>query len=190
MPEDSQTQPAADLAHPAADPDDFAALYSKCHLPLLRYIMTLVPHREQAEDILQNTARRLWQKFDRYDPSQPFWPWARKFAYFEALRHRKEYVVRTGRVFSDEMIETLAEERVELEDVLDERRAALDGCLAKIDEPSRQLLMERYSDEQSITEVAARVGKSRNALYLVLHRLRKSLVDCVNRRLRVEGWAN
>ena len=180
MPEPAPNQP----------PADFAALYSRWHLPLLRYIMTLVPHREQAEDILQNTARRLWEKFDRYDPEQPFWPWARKFAYFEALRHRKTYAVRSARVFSDEMIETLAEERIEQEDVLDERRAALDGCLEKIDGPSRQLLMERYGDERSITEVAERVGKSRNALYLVLHRLRKTLIQCVNRQLRIEGWAS
>ena len=179
-----------DSSPPTADPDDFAALYSRCHLPLLRYIMTLVPNRAQAEDILQNTARQLWQKFELYDPTQPFWPWARKFAYFEALKHRKRHAVRGKYVFSDEMVETLAEERAECEDVLDERRAALDGCLSKLDDPSRQLLLDRYGKEISITEVAEKQGKSRNALYIVLHRLRKALIDCVNRKLKVEGWAS
>lgn len=174
---------------PPADRDGFAALYSGCHLPLLRYIMTLVPHRDQAEDILQNTARSLWKRFEQYDTEKPFLPWARKFAYFECLRHRKEFAVRSQRIFSDELIETLAEEREQHDDVLAERRAALQDCLGQIDGPSRELLIIRYGDDRSVTEVAQSTGKSRNALYLILHRLRKTLIECVNRQLEVEGWA-
>ena len=33
-----------------------------------------------AHDIVQQTAIALWEKFDAYDPAQPFTPWACRFA--------------------------------------------------------------------------------------------------------------
>ena len=45
----------------------------------------LVPHKEDVDDVLQQTATRLWAKWDEYDVDQPFTPWAIKFAYFEVL---------------------------------------------------------------------------------------------------------
>ena len=66
----------------------FASRYSRHHVDLLRYVLTLVPDRAQAEDIVQDTARVLWQKAADYDPTQPFLPWARKFAWFEVLKFR------------------------------------------------------------------------------------------------------
>lgn len=36
--------------------------------------------RHQADDVVQETARVLWQKFASYDPERPFWPWARQIA--------------------------------------------------------------------------------------------------------------
>lgn len=172
---------------PKLSSEEFAALYSKCHLDLLRYVLTLLPDRAQAEDVVQETARLLWQKFDEYDPALPFSPWARRFAYFEVLKVRKREAVR-GKYFSDELIERLAEEREAEEETLATQREALADCLKKLDEPSRRLLMNRYNREISLQELARLEGKSPNALYLTVHRIRQKLVECVNRALRVEGW--
>ena len=126
-----------------ASSDEFAVLYSKCHLEMLRYVLTLLPDRHQAEDVVQETARLLWQKFDQYDSTRPFWPWARKFAYLEALKLRKREAIRT-RYFSDELVEQLAEERAAHEADLAAQREALAACLDKLDAPARELLMNRY----------------------------------------------
>jgi len=167
--------------------DDFAALYSKYHLEMLRYVLTLVPDRHQAEDVVQEAARLLWKKFDEYDPTRPFWPWARKFAYLEVLKVRKREAIR-GKYFSDELVEQLAEERASHERDLTAQREALASCLDKLDEPSRELLMNRYGGEVALHELAEQQGKSANALYLTMHRIRQKLVECVNRALRQEGW--
>lgn len=170
--------------------DDFAALYSKHHLDLLRYTMSLVPDRAQAEDIVQETARRLWQKVDEYDATKPFWPWARQFAYFEVLKHRKKYAIRAKYFQNDELIETLAEERVGMEPELEAKRNALVHCMQKLDEKGRRLLTERFGRERALKDIAAEQGKSANAVYLIMHRLRKQLLDCVNRQLRLEEVAS
>ena len=167
--------------------EDFAALYSACHMDLLRYVLTLLPDRSQAEDVIQEIARLLWQKREEYDPSKPFFPWARGFARFEVLMVLRRRAVR-GKYFSEQLVEQLAEERVAQEEQLSARREALNGCMQKLDEASRELLMLRYGREVSMQQLAKEQGKSPNALYLTLHRIRQTLTDCVNRTLRVEGW--
>jgi len=167
--------------------EDFAALYSACHLDLLRYVLTLLPDRVQAEDVVQEVARLLWQKRQEYDPAKPFWPWARGFARFEVLMLLRHQNIR-GKYFSEQLVEQLAEERVANEEQLSAQREALAGCLQKLDEPSRELLMLRYGRELTVQQLAEQRGKSANALYLTLHRIRQTLVDCVNRTLRIDGW--
>ena len=168
--------------------DDFAALYSKCHLDLLRYVLTLLPNRHQAEDVVQETARLLWQKFEQYDPGRPFGPWARRFAYLEVLKFLKKQSVR-GKYFSEQLVEQLAEERLAQEEQLSAQREALAGCVQKLDGPSRELLMLRYDREITIQRLAEQQGKSANALYITIHRIRRGLLECVNRALKMEGWA-
>jgi RNA polymerase sigma-70 factor, ECF subfamily len=167
--------------------EDFAALYSACHLDLLRYVLTLLPDRPQAEDVVQDIARLLWQKRHEYDPARPFFPWARGFARFEVLMVLRRQAVR-GKYFSEQLVEQLAEERVAHEEQLSAQRDALAGCLQKLDEPARELLMLRYGRELTVQQLAQQRGKSANALYLTLHRIRQGLTDCVNRTLRIEGW--
>jgi RNA polymerase sigma-70 factor (ECF subfamily) len=43
---------------------------------LYRYVFALVPHEDDAEDVLQNTNVALYRKSDQYDPGKPFLPWA------------------------------------------------------------------------------------------------------------------
>ena len=168
--------------------EDFAGLYSRCHLDLLRYVLTLLPDRATAEDVVQETARLLWQKFDEYDPARPFGPWARRFAYFEVLKARKRATLH-GKYFSADLVELLAEERVAEEETLAAQREALVDCLGQLDGASRELVLERYGTDRAVQDLALAVGKSPNAVSLGLRRIRQKLVECVNRKLRVEGWS-
>jgi RNA polymerase sigma-70 factor, ECF subfamily len=166
--------------------DDFATLYSRCHLDLLRYVWALLADRHLAEDVVQDTARVLWRKFDEYDPARPFWPWARQFAHFEVLKARRRRAV-DSRCFSDEGIERIASEHAAAEETLAERREALTRCIERLDGASRELLMSRYEAHGNVQRVAARIGKSANACSLMLHRIRQRLIECVDRTMQTEG---
>ncbi len=50
---------------------------------LFRYIFALMPHEEDARDVLQETSVALFRKFAEYDPAKPFLAWAYRFAYVE-----------------------------------------------------------------------------------------------------------
>jgi RNA polymerase sigma-70 factor, ECF subfamily len=167
--------------------EDFAALYSGCHIKLLRYVLTLLPDRHLADDVVQEVARLLWKKRGDYDPSRPFFPWARGFAHLEVLKVLKRQSI-AGKYFSEQLVEQIAEEQAAQEEQLSAQREALAECLRKLDAASHELLIQRYGGQMTLQEVAERQGKSPNALYISMHRIRQNLVECVNRTLRLEGW--
>ena len=56
---------------------------------LFRYIFGLLPHEEDAKDVLQETSVSLYRKSAEYDPDKPFLAWAYRFAYLEVLKQRE-----------------------------------------------------------------------------------------------------
>ncbi len=77
---------------------------------------------------MQQTALALWEKFDAYDPAQPFTPWACRFA----LNKARQWIERRQRwqaLLENGLAEELARRREELQPELDHRLRRLDGCL-------------------------------------------------------------
>src|SRR5207237_9075548 len=86
----------------AAAQQRFLSLFLRSEREIFRYVAALVPHVADAEDIVQQTALALWQKFDAYDPCQPFTPWACRFALNKTKqwpepRQRWQALVQSGR---------------------------------------------------------------------------------------------
>src|SRR5205807_7021283 len=75
---------------PSASQQRFLSLFLRSEREVYRYVAALVPNVADAEDIVQETALSLWEKFDAYDPSHPFTPWACRFA----LNKAKQWIER------------------------------------------------------------------------------------------------
>lgn len=153
---------------------------------LLRYVLPLVGCFDDAQDVLQETAAALWKKFDQYDPQQPFLPWARQFARNEVLMHhrrRKRYTF-----LSEPLIESLLEDQSRIESLRERRRQALERCLENLPEADRELVERRYADhDASVQQLAAETGQTANTLYKALGRIRRQLLECINRKLAADG---
>ena len=165
-----------------ADPDQFTTLFVKHERQLYGFIAAMLAQPAEAEDLLQETARGLWKKFGEYDPALPFLPWAKKFARYEVLNYLERQRTRR-KYFSEEMVELLAQDWDQVNQQHEARILALESCVEALPEKSRHLLNDRYSDANSLQQVAAQEGTTANALYKTLQRIRKALRDCVNRRL-------
>jgi RNA polymerase sigma-70 factor (ECF subfamily) len=176
-------QPGKETSQPGPD---FARLLVRHDRSLLRYIMTFLPRRDDAEEVLQRTAMVLWEKFAEYDPSREFLPWAQRFAYFEVLNFRKQ-VARDRLVFREEVIAALAETRESQSGRLEAQRRALRVCLEQLSGDDRTLLKRKYSDSESIAQLADERGKTAKALYRRLDRLREMIARCAEQRLLSEG---
>jgi len=166
----------------AAPGSDFAQLLVRHDRALLRYIMTFIPRRDDAEEVLQRAATVLWEKFEEYDRSRDFLPWALSVAYFEVLNFRKE-LARSRLVFREDVLHAVAEARDGLEPQLEAQRTALGECLAKLDADGLTLLRRRYSDSATVASLATESGRTAKSLYRRLDRLRELISQCVERRL-------
>ena len=63
----------------------------------------------------------------------------------------------------------------------DDRPAHLRACLEQLPERSRHLLRDRYIEQFAVGDIAERLGRSVNAVSLMLHRLKRKLQDCLAR---------
>ncbi|MFH1924611.1 MAG: sigma-70 family RNA polymerase sigma factor, partial [Planctomycetota bacterium] len=160
----------------------FVQLLATCQRRVFLYALRLVHNATDAEEILQETNLVLWRKFDQYRPGTDFARWACRVAYYEVLKFREKRA-KEERVFSNDFIETLATESESAMDLLDARRHALSRCLGKLRQNERQLVLKRYQEQATTRSVAEALGRSVQGTRRALHRIRLTLLACIERTL-------
>jgi RNA polymerase sigma-70 factor (ECF subfamily) len=86
------------------------------------------------------------------------------------------------------MLERVAETAVEQAGPLglDARRDALAGCVEKLGARDRDLLARRFQPGATTRSTSEQVGRSVEAVYKALARVRRALFECVQRALARE----
>ena len=166
----------------------FLSLFLRSEREIFRYVAALVPNVADAEDIVQQTALSLWAKFEAYDPSQPFTPWACRFA----LNKARQWIERRQRwqaLLEGGLAEELAHRREELRPELERRLTHLEGCLGKLADEQRSLVEGYYYHREGIEKLAENSGRTIAATYKALQRIRHALLDCVEHAAKPEGAA-
>jgi RNA polymerase sigma-70 factor (ECF subfamily) len=164
----------------------FLSLFLRSEREVFRYVAALVPNVADAEDIVQQTALSLWEKFDAYDPGRPFTPWACRFA----LNKARQWVERRQRwqaLLEGGLAEELVQRREEMRPDLDLRLKHLEGCLNKLPEEHRSLVESYYYRRDTIEKLAGNSGRTVAATYKALQRIRQALQDCIEQAVRPEG---
>jgi RNA polymerase sigma-70 factor (ECF subfamily) len=93
----------------------FTQQFSQNERAMRAFACSLIPNREDVNDIIQETLKELWRKFDKFDPARPFLPWANRFVYRQVLIHRRSTAIRLKYTFSEETFRGLVEEQSPLE---------------------------------------------------------------------------
>lgn len=156
----------------------FLSLFLNSEREIFRYVAALVPNVTDAQDIVQQTAIALWEKFDAYDPAQPFTPWACRFA----LNKARQWIERRQRwqaLLDRGLAEELARRREERLPEIEARLQHLEGCLQKLPTPQRSLVEGYYYRRDEITKLAGDTGRTVAATYKNLQRIRQSLMACM-----------
>ncbi len=156
----------------------FLSLFLRSEREIFRYVAALIPNVTDAEDIVQQTALALWEKFETYDPAQPFTPWACRFA----LNKARQWIERRQRwqaLLDHGLAEDLARRRQELQPEFDRRLKHLETCLGKLPDEQRLLVEAYYAERADIAALAERSGKTVAATYKMLQRIRQALQSCV-----------
>ncbi len=156
------------------------------HEPNVRaFLRGLLPSWHDVEEVTQEASLVAWRKFSDFEPGTSFGGWFLTIARYEAMSYRRR-LSRTPLIFSDDVWELLATEAA-ADDCGPIRRKHLEACLQKLDAASRELLMKVYSPGVLMRDVAKEAGKSEQAFYKVVQRLRSTLLKCVSRAMSMEG---
>jgi RNA polymerase sigma-70 factor, ECF subfamily len=166
----------------------FLSRFLKAERRIFAFILTLLPHRDDAEDVLQEASAIMWEKFDERTPPDDFVAWGCRIAYFrvqeQSRKKRRERVMFSERMMQ-QLAETMTEEAKALR--LDDRREVFVRCMDKLGRRDRELLAERLKEGATTRSTADLIGRSVDAVYKSMAKIRKNLCDCVARTLESEG---
>jgi RNA polymerase sigma-70 factor (ECF subfamily) len=149
-------------------------------------VVSMLGGADGAQDVLQETNAALLEKAKEYDQSRPFVAWAIGFARTQVLSWRKRQT-RDRLVLDDSLFEAVAEKLATESPTANRRLEALEGCLGKLPQASRELISDRYTRGDSVQIIAERLGRSVNVVSVLLFRIRQALLDCVRTTLASEG---
>lgn len=165
---------------------DFGRLFAQNQPRIYGYIRSLVAHRSDAEDLLQETASILWQKFDAFQPGSNFLAWAFQVAHYEVLhfRQRQKHDVLQ---FSDRFVDTIGVDVAAKSLLLGDLEQLLAECAERLPPAEQELFALRYHSNVAPKDLANKLGRPASTIYDRLNRIRRMLTDCVDRALKKEA---
>ena len=167
--------------------DAFARLFATHDRWLFAYLVSLLGNSARAEEVFQEVCVVLWREYETFQLGTNFVKWVSVIAHNQVHRFRRERK-RVGLQLSDVVVELLADDAVERAGLLEARRDALRRCLKKLSSTDRQLVQHCYNDSRTtFRRVAQVLGRPVNTVYKALNRIRKSLYECIERTVAVEG---
>jgi len=164
----------------------FTQLWTEAQPAVASYVRAVVRDSHVAKDVVQETALVLLRKFEQWDSSRDFLPWALSFAKFELLAHRRD-AARSRLVLDDTLLDAITDAWPSVVAELDDEQSALQECLEALAPKAREIVRLRYLDELRMPQVADRIGSTAGAAHVAMMRIRRQLQDCVSRRLQSVG---
>lgn len=175
-----------DRPTPPTPSPEFVQLFTHYQRRLFLYILSQVPNPIEAEEIQQETNVVIWSKFAQFREGTNFLAWVSQIANFEVMKYRSRKK-RSRIQFSDEFLETVSRDALERSDELEERREAMVECLGKLRARDRELIEQRYAPGEKGKHLAEQIGRPANSVYQSLGRIRRVLMECIQRRLSAEA---
>ena len=160
----------------------FLKLFLESEGFLRAYLLAATCNAHETDDLLQEISSVLWERFADYDDSRPFRAWATGFARLEVLKWRQR-IARSRLVLSEEAVQALADTAALAAAEPDPRQEELTSCVRELADPLKEILRLRYVEAVPIAGIAERTGKTVGAIEMALVRIRRSLRDCVTRRV-------
>lgn len=155
---------------------------------LYGYVFACVRDHGDAEDLLQTVSVAVVESSSQLTDASGFLPWAREIARRRVLAHFRKSKRETP--VNPEVAQRLAEAADHVEEVqpASEQLAALMMCLESLPEENRELIRLRYDESvPNVEALAEQFGRSVQAIYAKIKRIKAMLRDCVQRRINAEG---
>jgi RNA polymerase sigma-70 factor (ECF subfamily) len=162
------------------DRDAFSELV-RLHQSRLRGMVALtVRDRDDVLDIVQESFVDAWRGLEHFDLTREFGPWLRTICRNRLAKYMRDHVAKRSHAVA--LVDSvLQHERfaTSVNEGDDKRLFALRRCLEHLDHDHRELVRQRYAEGVAVTELAQQLGKSPNAISMMLIRIKAILQRCV-----------
>jgi len=149
--------------------------------PLYSYILSFLPHREDAEDVLQETNLILCKKADEYLPEGNFQSWTYNIARYQIMAYMTKR--KRNRIsFSNELVDALMEEEIDTTEIQLSQKA-LQICYGLLPEHMKEIAHLRFKEEKTVKSISQLVGRPLGAVSATLYRIRGNLIDCIKHKM-------
>lgn len=156
---------------------------------LLAFVSVLCGAPQEAADIVGEANLAIVRHQSDYDPSRPFLPWARSFA-FNAVRSWRLRRSRSRLVFDDDLVLMVGESMSSPDvDDADERRRIrlLEAAKRELTPEMQYLLTRHYTYGDSLAVIARQLDRTKASLATSLHYIRGVLRKSVAAKMREEN---
>jgi RNA polymerase sigma-70 factor (ECF subfamily) len=162
---------------------DFLRLFVRHQQEIYAYILILVAHEHDADDLFQDGMTVMWQKFDQFKPGTNFAAWGVQILHYLVLDYRRK-VARNKRVLmEDAVFEALTEHLPAIQDETALRIEALRKCLAGLDDRAKRIIEMRFERNVSIEDMGVHLKRSPRQVFRILGQISSVLLRCMNRTL-------
>ena len=159
----------------AGDQDAFADLV-RLHQARLRGLVALsLSDRGDVLEVVQESFVDAWRGLDHFDQAREFGPWLRTICRNRTLKFLRDRLPKRRRELA-----LVDEALIAAPVAIDGRLAALRRCLEQLDADHRRLLEQRYANDVAVQDLAVALGKSPNAVSMILLRLKDVLHRCMS----------
>jgi len=166
---------------------EFLKLFVRHQQEIYAYILTLVPHVHDADDLFQDGLLVMWKKFDQFQPGTNFAAWGVQIMRFQILDYRRN-LARSKRVLmEDSLFESLMNHMPTIQNETAARIEALRKCLTLLDDRAKRIIKMRYERNISMEKIALYLKISRRHVYHVLGQINSVLLRCMRRTLAEGG---
>ena len=159
----------------------FVELYSSNYSRIKYTILSLVPNVNEADDIMQETSRVMWEKFDQFEVGTNFVAWAVTIARYQVMSYRMKYNSRVS--LSPDIIDMLVEESSNQMADEQQRIMALRNCLEKLEEKDLKLIKNRFEHNKTAKVLSKENGVAMNTIYRHESRILSLLFSCIRRTI-------
>jgi len=159
----------------------FSSFLQRYARPIHSMIIRIVPCREDAEELTQDTFMKAFRKLETYKGDCNFSTWLYRIAYNTAISATRKKKI-TFPVLDESIINSLPDEAVnELlnKDEDEELMQKLEQAVELLDVESRALITLYYTEEKPIIEVASILQLTPENVKVKLYRVRRKIYTLV-----------
>lgn len=163
----------------SGDKQAYAHIIHKYKNPLYATILRMTRNPQDAQDLVQEAFIKIYHQLDKYEQKGSFSSWL----YRVAINHcMDEFRKKSYKVKSEEINELHAinSNHPEIVFLKKEKQRQLERLIATLPEEERLIILLRYVNELSYSEISESLGLSLSSVRNKLHRAKKKMREQVS----------